>query len=67
METRMIQTFEATSIAECARLATEWLQNEGHTYRVSNTQIHKVKGYSHTYVLVLTCESWYNIAKYKGA
>ena len=58
----MIKTFEGTSITTCAEEATKWLQNDGCTYRVSNTQIHNTDKYN--VVLVLTCESWYNISKY---
>jgi len=58
----MIKTFQGTDIHECAEAATKWLQNEGCTYRVSNTQIFKIDEYN--VVLVLTCEGWYEISKY---
>ena len=60
----MIKTFEASSIHECAKQATEWHENEGHTEKIESTQIHVVKGLSHTYVMVLTCNDWYHYAKY---
>lgn len=56
----MIKTFEGTSIVTCAKEASEWLDGSG--WRVSNTQIHNTDKYN--VVLVLTCESWYHIAKY---
>lgn len=58
----MIATFQGTDIHLCAIEANKWLENEGCTYRVSNTQIFKIDEYN--MVLVLTCESWYKISKY---
>ena len=62
----MIKTFEASSIEKCASEATHWHQNEGHTEKIESVSVHQVKGYDHTYVMVLTCNSWYNYSKYSG-